>query len=108
VVIAPVTGPTVGGYRPEFCGCLLVGLFGACVYGVTTILPLFYQHLLGYDATAAGAAKRAYSLLQSTPDGPAQLWSYVDDFRFMAFLCGGCVLVVMLLKRTKASAEPAG
>jgi len=243
-------------------GCLLVGLFGACVYGVTTILPLFYQNLLGYDATSAGLAvaprgigamfaavavgivvsrmdsrklialgfiifgltswwtsnmtleigpfnllwptlisgtalglifvplsgtalgmlppeklgngsamfnlirnvggsigisavntitqrrlqshrgeivrslggtslavqryiasltaamqrhagphvamQRAYGLLQSTLDGQAQLWAYVDDFRYMAVLCGACVLVVMLLKRTKASAEPAG
>lgn len=24
-------------------GCVLVGLFGACIYGVTIILPLFYQ-----------------------------------------------------------------
>jgi len=243
-------------------GCLLVGLFGACVYGVTTILPLFYQNLLGYDATSAGLAVaprgigamfsavavgivvsrvdsrklialgfvifgftswwtsnmtleigpfnllwptlisgsalglifvplsgtalgmlpqeklgngsamfnlirnvggsigisavntitqrrlqshrgemvrslggtslavqryiasltagmqrhggphvamlRAYALLQSTLDGQAELWGYVDDFRYMALLCGGCVLVVMLLKRTKGSAEPAG
>jgi len=37
-------------------GCVLVGLFGACIYGVTSILPLFYQTLLGYDATMAGLA----------------------------------------------------
>jgi DHA2 family multidrug resistance protein len=54
------------------------------------------------------AMQRAYSLLQSTLDGQAQLWGYVDDFRYMALLCGGCVLVVMLLKRTKGTAEPAG
>ena len=243
-------------------GCLLVGLFGACIYGVTTILPLFYQTLLGYDATAAGLAvaprgigamfsavavgilvsrvdsrklialgfvifgltsywtsnmtlqigpysllwptlisgtalglifvplsgtalgtlpqaklgsgsalfnlirnvggsigisavntiaqrrlqghrgelvrslggtspavqryigsataimqrhvgphlamQRAYSGLQTILDGQAQLWAYMDDFRYMALLCGGCVLVVLLLKRTKGSAEPAG
>ena len=54
------------------------------------------------------AMQRAYSLLQSTLDGQAQLWGYVDDFRYMALLCGGCVLVVMLLKKTRGSAEPAG
>ena len=37
-------------------GCLLVSFFGASIYGVTTILPLFYQTLLGYDATKAGLA----------------------------------------------------
>ncbi len=35
-------------------GCVLIGLFGAAIYGVVTILPLFYQTLIGYDATAAG------------------------------------------------------
>jgi len=243
-------------------GCLLVGLFGACVYGVTTILPLFFQTLLGYDATSAGLAvaprglgamlssiavgiivsrvdsrkligagfvifgltsywtsnmslqlgpvslfwpillsgtalglifvplsgtalgtlrqdqlgngaalfnlirnvggsigisavntiaqrrlqahrgelvrslggtrpvvqhsissltalmerhvgprlamHRAYSELQGVLDGQAQLWAYVDDFRYMSLLCAGCVLAVMLLKRTKGSVEAAG
>ena len=37
-------------------GCLLIFMFGVCVYSVTTILPLFYQSLLGYSATAAGLA----------------------------------------------------
>jgi MFS transporter, DHA2 family, multidrug resistance protein len=37
-------------------GCFLIFLFGACVYSITTILPLFYQTLLGYSATAAGLA----------------------------------------------------
>jgi len=52
--------------------------------------------------------RRAYGALQSTLDGQAQLWAYVDDFRYMSLLCGGCVLVVMLLKRTKGSSEPSG
>jgi DHA2 family multidrug resistance protein len=37
-------------------GCLLIFLFGVCVYSVTTVLPLFYQTLMGYDATSAGLA----------------------------------------------------
>jgi DHA2 family multidrug resistance protein len=37
-------------------GCILIFLFGAGVYSITTILPLFYQTLMGYDATAAGLA----------------------------------------------------
>jgi hypothetical protein len=52
--------------------------------------------------------QRAFLSLQITLDGQAQLLAYMDDFRYMALLCGGCVLVVMLLKRTKGSAEPAG
>jgi len=54
------------------------------------------------------AMQRAYASLQTTLDGQAQLWAYVDDYRYLALLCGGCVLVVMFLKRTKGSAEPAG
>jgi MFS transporter, DHA2 family, multidrug resistance protein len=37
-------------------GCLLIGLFGGVIYGVVTLLPLFYQTLLGYTASAAGIA----------------------------------------------------
>ena len=37
-------------------GCLLVFALGAVLYGLTTILPVFYQTLLGYSATASGFA----------------------------------------------------
>ena len=37
-------------------GCLLIALFGGVIYGVVTLLPLFYQTLLGYTAAAAGFA----------------------------------------------------
>ena len=37
-------------------GTLLIGLFGAVIYGVITILPLFYQTVMGYTASAAGIA----------------------------------------------------
>ena len=37
-------------------GCLLITLFGAAIYGMITLLPLFYQELLGYTALAAGVA----------------------------------------------------
>jgi DHA2 family multidrug resistance protein len=37
-------------------GCLLIALFGGVIYGVVTLLPLFYQTLLGYTAGAAGIA----------------------------------------------------
>ncbi len=35
-------------------GCLLMMLFGVAVYSMVTVLPLFYQELLGYTAFAAG------------------------------------------------------
>jgi DHA2 family multidrug resistance protein len=37
-------------------GCILIGLFGAVIYGLVTLLPLFYQTLLNYTASAAGVA----------------------------------------------------
>jgi MFS transporter, DHA2 family, multidrug resistance protein len=35
-------------------GCLLMTFFGLAVYSMVTLLPLFYQELLGYTAFAAG------------------------------------------------------
>ncbi len=35
-------------------GCFLVFLLGALLYALTTVLPVFYQTQLGYDATNAG------------------------------------------------------
>jgi DHA2 family multidrug resistance protein len=37
-------------------GSALIALFGGVIYGVVTLLPLFYQTLLGYTASAAGWA----------------------------------------------------
>jgi DHA2 family multidrug resistance protein len=37
-------------------GCLLITLFGAAIYGLVTMLPLFYQELMGYTALNAGIA----------------------------------------------------
>src|ERR1700761_2415700 len=37
-------------------GCVLVVVLGAAIYSLTTILPVFYQTLMGYDATSAGLA----------------------------------------------------
>jgi DHA2 family multidrug resistance protein len=37
-------------------GCTLIGCFGAVIYGMVTLLPLFYQTLLNYTASAAGLA----------------------------------------------------
>ncbi len=37
-------------------GCVLITLFGAAIYGLVTLLPLFYQELMGYTALTAGIA----------------------------------------------------
>src|SRR6202034_755583 len=35
-------------------GCSLIFMFGVCIYSMITVLPLFYQELLGYTAFTAG------------------------------------------------------
>jgi DHA2 family multidrug resistance protein len=37
-------------------GCVLIFLFGIGIYSTTTVLPLFFQELLGYTAFTAGLA----------------------------------------------------
>lgn len=43
-------------HRNFTLGCVLIGIFGAAIYGLVTLLPLFYQELMGYTALAAGWA----------------------------------------------------
>ena len=35
-------------------GCVLIMMFGVCIYSMISVLPLFYQELLGYTAFTAG------------------------------------------------------
>src|SRR5579864_2432095 len=52
----PLVDLRVFRHRNFTLGCLLIGLFGAAIYGLVTLLPLFYQELMGYTALAAGLA----------------------------------------------------
>lgn len=42
--------------RNFMLGCVLIFLFGIGIYSTVTVLPLFYQELLGYTAFSAGLA----------------------------------------------------
>ncbi len=42
--------------RNFLVGATLIFLFGVAIYSTTTVLPLFYQELLGYTAFTAGVA----------------------------------------------------
>jgi MFS transporter, DHA2 family, multidrug resistance protein len=53
---APLVNLRIFSNRNFTFGCLLIGLFGAAIYGIVTLLPLFYQTLLGYTAGLAGIA----------------------------------------------------
>jgi MFS transporter, DHA2 family, multidrug resistance protein len=52
----PLVDLRVFRHRNFAIGCVLIALFGAAIYGLVTLLPLFYQELLGYTALAAGWA----------------------------------------------------
>ncbi|MGA8025655.1 MAG: DHA2 family efflux MFS transporter permease subunit [Bryobacteraceae bacterium] len=52
----PLVDLTVFKNRNFALGCFLIGIFGAAIYGLITLLPLFYQELLGYTALNAGWA----------------------------------------------------
>lgn len=50
----PLVDLTIFKNRNFALGCLLITLFGAAIYGLVTLLPLFYQELMGYTALNAG------------------------------------------------------
>jgi DHA2 family multidrug resistance protein len=52
----PLVNLRVFRYRNFALGCVLIGLFGGAIYGLVTLLPLFYQEILGYTALNAGIA----------------------------------------------------
>jgi DHA2 family multidrug resistance protein len=59
------------------------------------------QHLLAAQgASPTTAVQQSYALLGGTLDAQARLWSYVDDFRYMALACFACVPIVFALKKT--------
>ena len=52
----PLVNLRIFSHRNFTLGCILIGLFGAAIYGMVTLLPLFYQELMGYTALNAGFA----------------------------------------------------
>lgn len=63
-------------------------------------LDAFANTLAGQIGTA-NAHQQAYGMLQHAVSQQAALWSYVDDFRYMALACFACVPFVWLLKRVR-------
>jgi DHA2 family multidrug resistance protein len=56
VIKNPVVKLSVFKNRNFAFGCVIIFLLGAVIYGLVTILPLFYQTVLNYTASAAGFA----------------------------------------------------
>ena len=53
---SPIVNLRIFTNRNFALGCLLIALFGGAIYGLVTLLPLFYQTLMDYTAQAAGLA----------------------------------------------------
>ena len=58
------------------------------------------SYLSSQGASPADALHQSYGLIGEALSGQARLWSYVDDFRYMALMCFGCIPIVFALKKT--------
>jgi DHA2 family multidrug resistance protein len=66
-----------------------------------------FTSLFSNFAGSVTAQRQAIGQIGEILNRQATLWSYVDDFRYMAFACFCCVPVVWMLKRVRGRA-PAG
>lgn len=66
-------------------------------------------YLSSQGSSSTTALRQTYGLLNVALNGQARLWSYVDDFRYMALACFGCVPIVFALKKAvgRKGAAPA-
>jgi len=65
-------------------------------------LQSLQQYLQTQGYSPVDALHKAYGLLGRQVEGQALLWSYVDDFRYMALVCFACIPIVFLLKKAIA------
>jgi DHA2 family multidrug resistance protein len=81
-------------------------------HSMTPTNPVFERRIstlqdLVSQTNAAGpvtAHNSALALLNNTLSSQARLLSYVDDFRYMALVCFGCLPLVLLFKRARPRA----
>ncbi|HWF38162.1 MAG TPA: MDR family MFS transporter [Candidatus Acidoferrales bacterium] len=79
--------------------------------GANWILQGVLRHLTTLMRMHAGPHQsmlRALSLIQTTLNSQAQLWAYVDDFRYIALLCALCIPLGFFLKKPSAEVKAAG
>lgn len=82
-------------HRNELAGSLSPGRIP--VHGA---IQGMQQYLSARGASSTTALQQTYGLINQALTGQARLWSYVDDFRYMALVCFGCVPIVFMLKKT--------
>lgn len=84
------------------------------VRNLAPTLPVYQQNLDSFTnlfsqyGSHATAQTQAIGQVGYILGQQAQLWSYVDDFRYMALACFCCVPLVWGLKRVRARGAPAG
>ena len=84
------------------------------VHHLTPTSSAYQQAINQYTQTFSGfydkvtAGNLAIARVGQQLGQQAQLWSYVDDFRYMALVCILCVPLVWGLKRVRAKGAPAG
>jgi DHA2 family multidrug resistance protein len=72
------------------------------------------QHAMQFAGTGGsgpslyGPATRALGIVNGMVDQQARLWSYVDDFRYLALVCFACVPIVFMLKKAVAKKGAVG
>jgi DHA2 family multidrug resistance protein len=57
--------------------------------------------LMEAHADPVTALNRARKLLELTAAQQAQLWAYVDDFRYLALLCFACIPIAFTLQKVR-------
>ncbi len=68
----------------------------------------YYTQTFSQYASHTTAQSQAVGQIGRMVGQQAQLWSYIDDFRYMALACFLCVPVVWGLKKVTAKGAPAG
>jgi DHA2 family multidrug resistance protein len=58
------------------------------------------NYLTSQGTSPPDALQQTYALIGQGVSGQARLWSYVDDFRYMALVCFGCIPIAFLLKKS--------
>ena len=75
---------------------------------VSGALDGMQQYLAAAGSSATDALHQAYGLIDNTLNAQSRLWSYVDDFRYMALMCFACIPVVFALKKSVGRGRPGG
>ena len=84
----------------------MAGLLNPARVNVNGFVQGTQQYLADQGASSTTALQRAYALISQLLNGQSRLWSYVDDFRYMALMCFACIPIVFALKKSVGMSRP--